>query len=180
MAVFISFLPIIVLMVATRMLSRRLALLVSLGAALLTLAPWLLGIGTAKQFSIVLAGLIAVSFAWTLVHETSAERWSGPLITGGIALYAFGSIALGHPFAEQWAHERVPEQFWTHPTTIHIVTAITAVWGAIYVVLFAMGFPRERWMPSSKTRSLISIVLVVAGIAFTSWYPGFVTGRAWI
>lgn len=177
MAAFISFLPIIALMIASRLLPRRMALLVGLGAALLTLAPWLLGTGTAKQFSILLAALIAASFVWTSAHETSAERWSGPLISGGIALYAFGSIALGHPFAEQWAHERVPQQFRTHPTTIHIVTTITAVWGAIYVVLFALGFPRERWALPQQKRSLVSIVLVVVGIAFTSWYPGFIAGR---
>lgn len=177
MAVLISFLPIIVLMIATRFLPRRIALLVSLGAAAVTLAPWILGTGTAKQFSLVLAGLISASLVWNMAHAASAERWSGSLISGGIALYAFGSIAFGHPFAEQWAHERVPEQFWTHPTTIHIVTAITVVWGAIYVVLFVLGFPRERWMPSQKTRTVVSVALVVAGIAFTSWYPGFIAGN---
>ncbi|MBL8690285.1 MAG: hypothetical protein JNL04_14355 [Rhodospirillaceae bacterium] len=177
MAAFISFLPIIVLMIASRLLPRRIALLVSLGAAILTLAPWLLGTGTAKQFSIVLATLIAASVVWHFAHETSAERWSGSLISAGITLYAFGSIAFGHPFAEQWAHERVPQQLWTHPTTIHIVTAITAVWGAIYVVMFALGFPRERWVLPQQKRSVISLVLVVAGIAFTSWYPSFIAGR---
>lgn len=176
MAAFISFLPLIVLMVAARFLPRRIALLVSLGAALATLSPWLLGTGTPKQFSLVLAGLIAANVAWNFAHEASAERWSGLLISGSVAIYAFATLALGHPFAEQWAHERVPEQFWTHPTTIHIVTAITWVWAAIYVVIFAMGFPRERWMPSMKTRSIVSIVLVIAGIVFTSWYPGFAAG----
>lgn len=177
MAVFISFLPIIVLMIASRTLPRRTALMVSLSATALTLSPWLLGTGTPKQFSIVLAALIAASFVWTLAHEASAERWSGSLISGGIALYAFGSIALGHPFAEQWAHERVPEQYWMHATTIHIVTAITVVWGLIYVVLFAMGFPRERWVPSQRTRTIVSIALVIGGIAFTSWYPVFIAGN---
>ncbi len=176
MAVFISFLPIIVLMIATRFLPRRIALLVSLGAAAVTLAPWILGTGTAKQFSLVLAGLIATSLAWHVAHAASAERWSGFLLSAGIATYAFGSIALGHPFAEQWAHERVPPHLWTHPTTIHIVTAITAVWGTIYVVIAAAGFPRERWQLQPQTRSLISIMLVIGGIAFTTWYPGFVTG----
>lgn len=173
MAAFISFLPLIVLMVASRLLPRRIALLASLGTALLTLAPWMLGTGLPKQFSLVLAALIASNVAWNFSHEASAERWSGLLISGGIAIYALATLALGHPFAEQWAHERVPEQFWTHPTTIHIVTAITWVWAAIYVAIFAMGFPRDRWMPSPKTRSIVSIVLIVAGIAFTSWYPGF-------
>ncbi len=177
MAVFISFLPMIVLMVAMRLMPRRIALMVSLGSSLLTLAPWMLGTGTPKQFSLVLAGLIAASLVWNLVHKASSERWGGLLVSAGVALYAFGSIALGHPFAEQWAHERVPEQFWTHPTTIHIVTAITAVWGAIYVVIFALGFPRERWMPSPRTRSIASIVLVICGIAFSTWYPGLVAGN---
>jgi hypothetical protein len=176
MAVFISFLPIIVLMVASRLLPRRTALLVSLGAALVTLVPWMLGTGTAKQFSLVLAGLIAISFVWNMAHEASAERWSGLVISGGIALYAFGSMAAGHPFAEQWAHDRVPPHLWTHPTTIHIVTAITAVWGAIYVAIAAAGFPRERWQLSTQARSILSLVLVIGGIAFTSWYPGFVAG----
>lgn len=176
MAVFVSFLPLIVLMIASRLLPRRIALLTSFGTAILTLVPWLLGSGTPKQFSLVLAMLIAANVVWNFAHETTAERWSGVLISGGIAVYALATLALGHPFAEQWAHERVPEQFWAHPTTVHIVSAITWVWAAIYVVLFTLGFPRERWMPSPRTRSLTSIVLVVAGIAFTSWYPGFVAG----
>lgn len=177
MAVFVSFLPMIVLMVAMRLLPRRIALLVSLGSSLLTLAPWVLGTGMPKQFSFVLGGLIAASLAWNLVHQPSSERWGGLLVSAGLAIYAFGSIALGHPFAEQWAHERVPEQSWSNPTTVHIVTAITAVWGAIYVVIFAIGFPRERWMPSPRVRSLVSIVLIVGGIVFTTWYPGFVVGN---
>lgn len=172
MAVFVSFLPIIVLMAASRLLPRRTALLVSLISAAATLAPWVLG-GQAKQFSVVLAALIAASFVWDRVHAASAERWSGLLLTGGLALYAFASIALGHPFAEQWAHERVPPAQWAHPLTIHIVTTITAVWGAIYVVLALNALPRERWQLPSSTRATISIVLVVAGIAFTSWYPGY-------
>lgn len=172
MALFISFLPIIVLMVASRLLPRRTALLVSLISAAATLAPWALG-GQAKQFSFVLAALIAASFVWDRLHQASAERWSGLLLTGGLALYAFASIALGHPFAEQWAHERVPPAQWTHPLTIHIVTTITAVWGAIYLVLAANAFPRERWQLAPSTRATMSIVLVVAGIVFTSWYPGY-------
>ncbi len=177
MAVFISFLPMIVLMVAMRFLPRRIALVISLCSSLGTLAPWMLGIGTPKEFSFVLAGLIAASLVWNLVHQASSERWGGLLVSAGLALYAFGTIALGHPFAEQWAHERVPPHLWTNPTTVHIVTAITAVWGVIYVVIFALGFPRERWMPSPRVRSLVSIVLVIGGIAFTTWYPGFVIGR---
>lgn len=172
MALFISFLPIIVLMVASRLLARRTALLVSLISAAATLAPWALG-GQAKQFSFMLAALIATSFVWDRLDQASAERWSGLLLTGGLALYAFASIALGHPFAEQWAHERVPQDQWTHPLTIHIVTAITAVWGAIYLVLAASAFPRERWQLPAPTRATLSIVLVMAGIAFTSWYPGY-------
>ncbi len=172
MAVFVSFLPVIVLMAASRLLPRRTALLVSLISAAATLAPWALG-GPAKQFSLVLGALIAAGFVWTLVHEASAERWSGLLVTGGIALYAFATIALGHPFAEQWAHERVPESQWAHPLTIHIVTTITAVWGAIYVVLALNTYPRERWRLPSSARAALPVVLVVAGIAFTSWYPGY-------
>ena len=177
MALFVSFLPIIVLMVASRLLPRRTALLISLLSAAATLAPWALG-GQAKQFSFVLAALIAASFVWDRVHPASAERWSGLLLTGGLALYAFVSIALGHPFAEQWAHERVPPAQWAHPLTIHIVTTITAVWGAIYLVLAANAFPRERWQLAPQTRATISIVLVVAGIAFTSWYPGYAVAHS--
>ncbi len=88
MAVFVSFLPIIVLMAASRLLPRRTALLVSLISAAATLAPWALG-GQVKQFSLILAALIAASFVWDRVHAASAERWSGLLLTGGLALYAF-------------------------------------------------------------------------------------------
>ena len=172
MAVFISFLPIIVLMVASRLLPRRTALLVGLISAAASLAPWALG-GEAKQFSFVLAALIAASFVWDRMHQASVERWSGLLLTGGLALYAFASIALGHPFAEQWAHERVPPAQWTHPLTIHIVMTITAAWGAIYVVLALNAYPQERWRLPAQARATLSIVLVVAGIAFTIWYPGY-------
>ena len=172
MAEFLSFLPIIVLMVASRLLPRRWALTVSLASAVATLAPWALG-GTAKPFSVILALLIAASFVWHLVHAASAERWSGLLLTGSIALYAFGSIATGHPFAEQWAHERVAPAQWAHPLTIHIVTAITVAWGAIYLMLALNAVPRERWRLPPWARTLLPVALVVAGIAFSSWYPAF-------
>ena len=172
MSEIVSFLPIIVLMVASRLMPRKIALLVGLGSAAATLMPWALG-GEAKQFSLVLAGLIAASFVWNLAQEASAERWSDLLLTGGIALYAFASIALGHPFAEQWAHERVPAAQWAHPMTVHIVTTITAIWGSIYLVLALNAFPRERWRLPPATHTALPIVLVVAGIAFSSWYPAF-------
>jgi hypothetical protein len=172
MAELIAFLPIIVLMVASRMLPRRTALLVSLGAAAFTLYPWMMG-GTAKPFSLVLAALIAASLVWHLAHPTSHEKWAGVALTAGIALYAFVSIGLGHPFAEQWAQERVKPELWTHPLTIHIVTTITWAWGLIYVALALNAFPRERWLPSEQVRSMLPIVLVVAGIAFSSWYPAY-------
>jgi len=72
----------------------------------------------------------------------------------------------------------VPPAQWAHPLTIHIVTTITAVWGAIYLVLAANAFPRERWQLAPQTRATISIVLVVAGIAFTSWYPGYAVAHS--
>jgi hypothetical protein len=172
MAEFIAFLPIIVLMIASRMLPRRTALLISLGAAAFTLYPWMMG-GTAKPFSLVLAALIAASFVWHLAHSSSHERWSGVALTAGIALYAFVTIASGHPFAEQWAQERVKPELWAHPLTIHIVTTITWVWGLIYVALALNAFPRERWLPPDQVRTMLPIVLVAAGIAFSSWYPAF-------
>ncbi|MSP48320.1 MAG: hypothetical protein EXQ95_03225 [Alphaproteobacteria bacterium] len=172
MAEFLSFLPIIVLMVASRLLPRRVALAVSLLSTAATLYPWAMG-GTAKPFSLVLASLIAASLVWHVAHAVSAERWSGLLLTGGIAIYAFGSVAAGHPFAEQWAHERVPPAQWAHPLTIHIVTTITWVWGGIYLVLAAATFPRERWMPPPRVRTALPLVLVIAGIVFSSWYPAF-------
>lgn len=172
MAAFLSFLPIIVLMVASRLLPRRLALGVGLASAAATLVPWMLG-GQAKHFSLMIAALIALSFVWNLVHAASAERWSGLAMTAGIALYAFASIALGHPFAEEWAHERVPESQWAHPLTVRIVTTITLVWGAIFVAMALNAFPRERQLLPPAMRATLPIILVVAGIAFTSWYPGF-------
>ena len=172
MAELIAFLPIIVLMVASRVLPRRTALLISLGAAVFTIYPWLIG-GAAKPFSLILAGLIAASLAWHLAHPTSHERWAGFALTAAIALYAFVSIASGHPFAEQWAHERVKPELWAHPLTIHIVTTITWAWGLIYVALALNAFPRERFLPPEQLRSMLPIVLVAAGIAFSSWYPAY-------
>lgn len=172
MAEFIAFLPIIVLMVASRLLPRRVALAIGLLSALATLVPWAMG-GNAKPFSLILAALIAASFVWHLAQAASHERWSGVALTSGIAIYAFGSIATGHPFAEQWAHERVQPALWTHPLTIHIVTTITWTWGAIYAALALNAFPRERWTLAPPIRAMLPIVLVVAGIAFSSWYPAF-------
>jgi hypothetical protein len=173
----VAFLPIIVLMIASRILPRRLALLVSLGTAMATLVPWALG-GSAKTFSLVLAGLIALSFVWTIAHAASAERWSGLMMTAGIALYALASIAAGHPFAEDWAHDRVAPALWQHPLTVHITTAITAVWGAIYLVLAILAYPRERWTVSPRIRSTISLVLVLGGILMSSWYPAYAVAAA--
>jgi uncharacterized membrane protein YgdD (TMEM256/DUF423 family) len=140
-----------------------------------TVLPWLQG-GPVKTFNVVLAVLLAVSLAWTMLQPASAERWSGLILTAGIALFAFGSIAAGHPFAEDWARERVtPEQF-RHPLTRHITTTITAVWGAIYVVLAVMSWQQDR-VPQ-KIRSTLSLVLVVGGILFSAWYPGYAVPQA--
>lgn len=172
MAAFLSFLPIIVLMVGRRLLPRRWALLLSLASAAATLVPWALG-GPAKHFSVMIAALIAVSFVWNTAHAASAERWSGLLMTTGIALYAFASIAVGHPFAEEWAHERVAPEFWSNPLTIHIVTTITVVWGAIYVVLAFNAYPQERWRLRPWMHTTLPIILVIVGVVFSGWYPAY-------
>jgi hypothetical protein len=131
----------------------------------------------AKPFSLILAALIAASFVWHLVRAASHERWSGVALTTAIALYAFVSIASGHPFAEQWAQERVKPELWTHPLTIHIVTTITWAWGLIYVVLALNAYPRERWLLPERVKTMLPIVLVLAGIAFSSWYPAYAVAQ---
>ena len=139
-------------------------------------APKTLDVGTVLFFALfsILGAFLGRSDLIQLEHYSQA------IGSAGLALIVLTSLAVGHPFTEQYAREKTPEEYWHTPTFRRTNNIITAVWGLIFVVSAVLGFIAAR----SSSNSLhdwfywyIPIILLVLGFRFTAWYPAQVHAR---
>lgn len=111
----------------------------------------------------------------------SLEHYSQAIGSGGLAVIVLASLAVGHPFTEQYAREKTPEELWHTPAFRRTNITITAVWGLVFVASAVLGFIAAR----SASGSLhdwfywyIPIALIILGFRFTAWYPAQVRARS--
>ncbi|MFD8542927.1 hypothetical protein [Streptomyces sp. NPDC059649] len=106
--------------------------------------------------------------------ETYAQTLSG----GVLAAVAFTSLAF-MPFTEQYARESVPRVYWGSPLFRHVNRVLTAVWGAVFLVMALLGILALH-IPSGADwlNWVIPIALLVGALRFTRWYPDQARTRA--
>jgi hypothetical protein len=63
-------------------------------------------------------------------------RYARAIAAAALALLVFGSL-LFVPFTEEYARERVPQQYWSSPQFKAVNRRLTAIWGAIFLVMTA-------------------------------------------
>ena len=94
-----------------------------------------------------------------------------------VAVVAFGSLAVGRPFTEYYAKQTTPREYWHSPTFRRINRVLTAVWGAVFVVCALGDLAAGSWGGGSDVFNwVLPVVVVVAAVRFTTWYPDHVTG----
>jgi hypothetical protein len=79
--------------------------------------------------------LAVVIFATEPGPTSFLDRYARALAAGGLAIIAFGSLALGTPFTEQYAREQVPRERWDSPLFKSLNRRFTALWGAVFVAM---------------------------------------------
>lgn len=99
----------------------------------------------------------------------------GIIIYTVLAIVTFGSILAKIPFTLQYARGMVDRSLWENPFFIRVNVLMTGVWAGVFVINLVLSyltfaFPDAfGWITSPLT-----YLVLVAGIIFTIWYPGYV------
>jgi hypothetical protein len=134
-------------------------------------APKLLDVGTTIFF---LALVIAGAFVDRSTLDV-LENYAQAISSGALALIVTLSIAVGHPFTEQYARERVPEEQWHTPLFRRTMLVMSGVWALIFVAMAILGTIAQTGITGAGSSDwlnwYIPIALVVVGMKFNAWYP---------
>jgi hypothetical protein len=181
MGVFLGFVPWIVFSIVSGPSTWEWAALAALVCALILVVPeW-----RRTHSMSVLDGAAIVFFAviaiLALVLDRAAlqplEDRAQLLSSVVIAVVAFGSLAAGRPFTEYYAKQTTPREYWHSPTFRRINRVLTAVWGGVFVLNALCDLAAGFWGGSSDVFNwVLPVILIVAAVRFTSWYPDHVTG----
>ncbi|MFJ8762958.1 hypothetical protein [Streptomyces cyaneofuscatus] len=143
-------------------------------------ASVLLNLGDLRQRSLKLlelAGIVffAVITVLAVILDRGDMLWletyAQPLSSGVVAVVALGSLAFT-PFTEQYARDETPQAYWTSPKFRRINRVLTAAWGCAFLVIAILGLIAIHAPGHSDWYNwVLPIVLLVAAIKFTSWYP---------
>ncbi|MFD3696830.1 hypothetical protein ACFWUZ_11880 [Streptomyces sp. NPDC058646] len=106
------------------------------------------------------------------------ETYAQTLSSAVIAAVALGSLAFT-PFTEQYARESVPREHWGSPLFRRTNRVLTAVWGAVFVLIAVFGLVAvEAGRHGDWFNWVIPVVLLVLAVKFTAWYPARVREAA--
>ena len=109
-------------------------------------------------------------------HSTLFPRNGSVLIWGTFALIAWGSLLAGSPFTAEYARDAVPREYWANPAFLRVNVAITAVWGAVFVLNAALAVTvasRPGWSlgHAGIWLQVLPYVGTAFGIVFTNRFP---------
>jgi len=113
--------------------------------------------------------LLAIGF----LHLTGLIPFMGILIYAVLAAVTFASIAVGSPFTLQYARSMVDPGVQAHPQFYRVNVLMTGVWGGVFTVnLLLDGVALALQGSSAQVIQYLTYVVLIAGIAFTVWFPG--------
>jgi len=123
--------------------------------------------------TLVLFGIAFVAVA--VMGLIAIIPWMGVIIYAVLALVAFGSILIKVPFTLQYARQMADRSLWEMPGFIRVNRLMTGVWGMVFTVNLVLSYCGVI-MPGSpgSMASLLTYFVLIAGIVFTIWYPGYV------
>ncbi|NMO90586.1 hypothetical protein [Actinomycetospora sp. TBRC 11914] len=179
--VFLGFVPWIVFSVVSGPSTWEWAALAGLVCSLILVVPtWrrthsmsILDAAGIAFFAVMAVLALALDRATLQPLEDRAQLLSSVVI----AVVAFGSLAAGRPFTEYYAKQSTPREYWQSPVFTRINRVLTALWGTVFVLNglcdVAVGF----WGADPDLFSwVLPVVLIVAAVKITAWYPDHVTG----
>ncbi len=136
--------------------------------------PKILDLGTAVFF----LALVVIGFFVDRQDLIGLEKYSQAISSAALGLIVILSIALGHPFTEQYAREGVPESLWHTPLFRRTMLIMSSVWAAIFAVTAILGVAYQTGITGAGSNDLVNwyipIGLVILGFKFNDWYPSYI------
>jgi len=137
-------------------------------------SPKILDLGTVAFFLVlVILGLFVDRHSLIVL-----EKYSQAISSAALGAIVVASIALGHPFTEQYARDGVPAELWHTPLFRRTMVLMSTVWAVIFGVMAILGVIAETGVAGAGSNDLLNwyipIGLMVVGFKFNDWYPAFV------
>ncbi|HTU84050.1 MAG TPA: hypothetical protein VMF57_00675 [Solirubrobacteraceae bacterium] len=165
--IYIALIPWIIFSVLVAHSTLKLGSILALAAAVVIAIP---GIRSGRPKSLEIGavvtfiGFVVVAF----IADGAVAHWIARYARGIAALVlagiAFGSL-LFVPFTEQYAREKVPEQYWGSATFKAINRKLTALWGFVFIAMV----PFHIIAGAVDTRPAKIICNWVIPLALVSW-----------
>ncbi len=175
MAIFLSFLPWIVFWILSGPYHYQIAALAA------TLVVILLNIRNIKRRSIKILDMGTLIFFVVLTgisflsKSTWIDHYSAPVSSAVMFFIAALSLAIRKPFTIQYAYEQVEPEYWDSPQFYATNRTITMVWCIAFAInsFFSYLYVGHPY----KVDWVIIILVIVAAVKFTAWYPDFVESK---
>jgi hypothetical protein len=124
---------------------------------------------------IFFVGLVVLAF---VAPGSTLLGYSSALSSGALAVIAWGSLAIRHPFTLGIAKQTTPPEHWGEPAFLRVNNIITLVWAASFtvgaVVLAVIVHAGGGVLP----RVLAQVAAFVIPMVFTVRYAAVVRARA--
>jgi hypothetical protein len=122
-------------------------------------------------FVFIAVGLIGSG--WTIL-----ATYMTLLVNLTLMAIAWGSLIVGAPFTIQYAREQTPPEVWHLPLFLRINQEITAVWGLNFFLSALIFLYRHTTGDDSVAARYAWVLLSVAAVVFTVYYPEWRRARA--
>lgn len=135
-------------------------------------SPKILEIGTVILFAALAVYAMIAGQAMSIIGVRLC-------VDAGLLAIVVISMLLRRPFTIQYAREQVPPKFWNNPRFVRVNYVITAAWAAVFLIM-VIADAAMLYMPGLPTSIgvVVTIAALVAGVAFTKWYPKASQARA--
>jgi all-trans-retinol 13,14-reductase len=174
--IFAGFAPWIAYWVLSAAGFRQAAVTTALAAAL-AVCGWQLRRGRPKPVELVAAAFFGANVgARLLLGSTLPDTYDPVLVSGALAVMAWGTLLAGAPFTAHYARQDWPREYWQAPLFRRINALLTAAWGGIFTVnaglgALAMVRPEARlWLVSVSPQLGIGTGVLLS-IVVPRWYP---------
>ncbi len=141
------------------------------GPALRLQTPKVLDLGTTGFF----LALVIVGFFVDRQTLIVLEKYSQAISSAALGLIVVLSIAVGHPFTEQYARADTPPEVWNTPVFRRMMLVMSGIWAVIFGIMAILGLIAETGVSGSGSSDILNwyipIALIVVGLKFNEWYP---------
>jgi hypothetical protein len=127
-------------------------------------------IGSAVFF----AALAALAYA---APHSALLGYSAALSSGALAVIAWGSLAIRHPFTLGIARQQVPRELWQQPMFIHANVVITTVWAVSFTAGAAALALVAHAGGGTIARTIVQVAALVIPMVFTIRYTARARAR---